>query len=132
MLLEITPRASQPISLTPLIDVVFILLLFFMLSSTFSKTRQLELEAAASGKQSMASEVYRLLLLTENKVDLNGTVYPTDTERFAQRIRTIAEAHGSVTLAARSAVKVQQTIHLIDNLRAAGISQLNLSPSVAE
>ncbi|SEQ59275.1 biopolymer transport protein ExbD [Amphritea atlantica] len=132
MLLEITPRASQSISLTPLIDVVFILLLFFMLSSTFSKTRQLELEATSPGTQNLMTEVNRLLLLTENRADLNGTIYTVDSTTFSQQLSAIANADGAVTLAAHPTVRVQQTIHIIDSLRAAGIVQLDLSPSVSE
>nr|WP_232846286.1 biopolymer transporter ExbD [Amphritea pacifica] len=131
-MLEITPRASQSISLTPLIDVVFILLLFFMLSSTFNKTRQLELKATSPGTQSLLPEVNRLLLLTDNRADLNGTIYTVDSIAFSQQLSAIANAGGAVTLTAHSAVRVQQTIHIIDNLRAAGIVQLNLSPSVSE
>jgi biopolymer transport protein ExbD len=131
VLLEVTPRTSQSISITPLIDVVFILLLFFMLSSTFSKTKQLELEAAAPGSlQSSAAQHSKILLLADNQVELNGEHYPLHSEHFAQQLQRIVTNKESVTLAAIATVKVQDTIQLIDMLRAAGITQLNLSPSV--
>lgn len=41
-------RKRKAISLTPLVDVIFLLLLFFMLSSTFSKYAEVELTAAPS------------------------------------------------------------------------------------
>lgn len=132
MLLEVTPRASQSISITPLIDVVFILLLFFMLSSTFSKTRQLELETSAPGTQSNETRPYNLRLLPEHRAELNGTVYSIDTETFTQQLRAIADSKASITLAAVSSVKVQETIRLIDMLRSIGILQLDLSPSVSQ
>lgn len=132
MLLEVTPRASQSISLTPLIDVVFILLLFFMLSSTFSKTRQLELEASAPGTQSSENRSHNLRLLPEQKAELDGTVYAIDAASFTEQLRTMADNQASVTLAAVSSVKVQDTIHLIDMLRSMGILQLDLSPSVSQ
>ncbi|OOC09384.1 ExbD/TolR family protein, partial [Thioalkalivibrio halophilus] len=40
------PRRRNLISLTPLIDVVFILLVFFMLASSFLDWRAVELEAS--------------------------------------------------------------------------------------
>ena len=40
-------RISRPIPLTPLIDVVFLLLMFFMLSTTFSKFGQFGMGRAA-------------------------------------------------------------------------------------
>ncbi|WP_164549090.1 ExbD/TolR family protein [Amphritea opalescens] len=130
MLLEVTPRTSQSISITPLIDVVFILLLFFMLSSTFSKTRQLELEASAPGTQSSDTPSHNIRLLPDNNVELDGTLYAIDADTFAQHLNTMAENKASVTLAAVSSVRVQKTIRLIDRLRSVGITQLDLSPSV--
>jgi len=47
-------RRKNPISLTPLIDVVFILLVFFMLASSFEKTRTVELQAPKKGKATAA------------------------------------------------------------------------------
>lgn len=43
MLLKVQTKPKNLVSLTPLIDVVFILLLFFMLTSSFSQFRQIEL-----------------------------------------------------------------------------------------
>lgn len=42
-------RRKSPISLTSLVDVIFLLLLFFMLSSTFSKFAEVELSVASGG-----------------------------------------------------------------------------------
>jgi biopolymer transport protein ExbD len=39
----------RALSLTPLVDVIFLLLLFFMLTSTFSRYGEIELSAAAGG-----------------------------------------------------------------------------------
>ncbi|MBO6826670.1 MAG: biopolymer transporter ExbD, partial [Sneathiella sp.] len=44
-----TGRSRAKISLTPLIDVVFILLVFFMLASNFQQERNIELTTPASG-----------------------------------------------------------------------------------
>lgn len=44
------PRfARRRLGLTPLIDVIFLLLLFFMLSSTFSRFSQVPVEGGAAG-----------------------------------------------------------------------------------
>ncbi|MBL4822153.1 MAG: biopolymer transporter ExbD [Colwellia sp.] len=48
-LLTRSGRTKKSISLTALIDVVFILLMFFMLTSTFIKWRKVELQTAAAG-----------------------------------------------------------------------------------
>ncbi len=65
------PRKQKPISLTPLVDVIFLLLLFFMLSSTFTNFGQVEINAPAGGGGS--GEVPKaILVLNEDGLRLNG------------------------------------------------------------
>jgi biopolymer transport protein ExbD len=49
MPLEIRKPRRRPLSMTSLIDVIFLLLLFFMLTSTFSRFGEVELSGAARG-----------------------------------------------------------------------------------
>lgn len=68
------------LSMTSLIDVIFLLLLFFMLSSTFSKFAEVELTAGSSGAASSSTEKQPLFLrLLANKVSLNGVVLPIES-----------------------------------------------------
>ena len=48
MRIEAPARIRRPLPLIPLVDVVFLLLMFFMLSSTFSKFGSLMLASGAS------------------------------------------------------------------------------------
>ena len=59
------------LSMTPLIDVIFLLLLFFMLTSTFSKFAEIELTQAAPGTGSMEDQPW-FLELFEEQARLNG------------------------------------------------------------
>lgn len=63
-------RESVDIGLAPLIDVVFILLLFFVVTTTFTRETQLrvDLPEAASGTPPEASEVKQL----EVVIDVDG------------------------------------------------------------
>ena len=59
--------------MTSLIDVIFLLLLFFMLTSTFSKFSEVEL-AAAGGLSRAASNIPPLFLkVSGDDLSLNGT-----------------------------------------------------------
>ncbi|MEM9277924.1 MAG: biopolymer transporter ExbD [Pseudomonadota bacterium] len=49
MRIEFSQRRRKYPSLTSLIDIIFLLLLFFMLSSTFSKYTEVQVTAAQSG-----------------------------------------------------------------------------------
>ncbi|MEL7255506.1 MAG: biopolymer transporter ExbD [Pseudomonadota bacterium] len=62
--------------MTSLIDVIFLLLLFFMLSSTFSRFAEVEIAAAAAGQASEPSDNKPTFLrLSEDHVNLNGQTY---------------------------------------------------------
>lgn len=65
--------------MTPLIDVVFLLLLFFMLTSTFSKFGEIELSQAAGGPAAQDTPSNRSFVqLGEGRLTLNGAVITLD------------------------------------------------------
>jgi len=70
------PRENVDIGLAPLIDVVFILLLFFVVTTTFTRETQLkvDLHEAASGTPPQQTEVKQLEVVIdiEGNYSLNG------------------------------------------------------------
>ena len=83
-----TGKRSLEINLTPLIDVVFLLLIFFMVSTTFTRETQLRVElpqASAMPGESIGDELVIL-------IEADGS-YAVDGERLARRdIDTLMEA----------------------------------------
>lgn len=67
----------RPISLTPLVDVIFLLLLFFMLSSTFTSFGQVEIGApAGGGGQGPSPDA--LVVVEQDALRLNGRTIEAD------------------------------------------------------
>jgi len=60
--------------MTSLIDVIFLLLLFFMLTSTFSKFSEVDLSAASSSTAAPSDEPPLFVQLGQNDLRLNGDV----------------------------------------------------------
>lgn len=61
------------LSMTSLIDVIFLLLLFFMLSSTFTRFSEVELAAGGAAAAATASDTRPFFLrLGTDSLDLNG------------------------------------------------------------
>ena len=60
----------RPVTLTPLIDVIFLLLLFFMLSSTFTRYTEIPLMNAGGGSADVQPPLF--LQLSAETVALNG------------------------------------------------------------
>ncbi len=60
------------LSMTSLIDVIFLLLLFFMLSSTFSRYAEVELSTANAGATGSSDIEKSFLQLREETLHVNG------------------------------------------------------------
>jgi len=127
MLLDLGPvRKPTRISLTPLIDVVFILLLFFMLSSSFMQWRQLDLPIpSAAERESEAQEVTLVRLLdNRGRISIDGEQLDlAQTERLAALVR----AHpGVFGIDVAEGVHTQSLVRLVDALKLAGADNVSL------
>ena len=66
-------KPRRRLSMTSLIDVIFLLLLFFMLTSTFSKFSEVELASAAGSAQAAPSQARPIFLqLDAEGLRING------------------------------------------------------------
>ncbi|WP_375257029.1 biopolymer transporter ExbD [Citreimonas sp.] len=111
--------------MTSLIDVIFLLLLFFMLTSTFSKFSEVEIAAAARGPVGSDDRPPLFLQLGANDIRLNGDAVALDALPDALAPET-AEAPRVLLVALRSGVTAQRLTDLLVALR--GVP--NLSPTV--
>ncbi len=126
-LVQAPTRRRKLISLTPLIDVVFILLLFFMLTSTFLQWRSVDI-TNSSGETASASTDRAILLriLDATEVDISGARIP-----LALLPSRLAEIHArrpdiAVTVEARDEVPLQVLIDVLDTLSASGIASYGM------
>ena len=65
-------KVKKRLALTSLIDIIFLLLLFLMLTSTFSKFSEIELSVAATAAESNVSEKILFLRISAFRIDLNS------------------------------------------------------------
>jgi biopolymer transport protein ExbD len=116
------------IRLTPLIDVVFILLVFFMLASSFMDWRgfRLELPAADAAPDPELDPIV-VRVLADGGYRLGGLDLAAD--RLAERVREVRGEAGDrpVIIQAASAAPVQATIRALDRLHAGGIRGASLA-----
>ena len=76
MRLNDVPTSRRPISLTPLIDVVFLLLVFFMLASTFMKFTVVAITTAGSAASVAPLDSSRIALIhvgPDGAITVNAT-----------------------------------------------------------
>ncbi|WP_020683874.1 ExbD/TolR family protein [Marinobacterium rhizophilum] len=121
-----TPARRRAISLTPLIDVVFILLLFFMLSSTFTQWRQLDLAVPGRGDAPASIQHQVQLLSDSGRFSIDGIEFDMqDTDALALQIS--AQADDLFVISANNGLGTQTLIRLLDTLKASGARQLSLA-----
>ena|SRR5690625_1330979 len=120
------------VSLTPLIDVVFILLIFFMLASSFMDWRSLDLGTPVQTTAAGSSEG---ALLVELRAGEGGVLLRLAGERLSPeelearlRARLEQRPDQKVLLRAGSGVALQETVNLLDRLDRLGVQELALLP----
>ena len=82
-------REQSDINLTPLIDVVFLLLIFFMVSTTFNDDARLRLQLPQADGEPIASDELELL---EIVIDVGGRFYVDDRQVSDTRVETLRQA----------------------------------------
>ncbi|TVQ92882.1 MAG: biopolymer transporter ExbD [Chromatiaceae bacterium] len=128
MRLELPRRRSRRlVSLTPLIDVVFILLLFFLLASSFQRWQGLNL--AGTGSAGAADEPPPALLVriqADGALDLNGEPVGLDELAATLRRQLGRRPDLAVIVEPAATVTLQPLVAVLEQLAAAGIPLLHL------
>jgi biopolymer transport protein ExbD len=118
-------RRRAVIRLTPLIDMVFILLVFFMLASSFLDWRSLTLDTSAATSQPEPSEQEPFVVAIHGeRLLLNGEAMALET--LIQRARVRQPVDSRVSLQPIGDTGVQRVISVLDALSAARIAPLRL------
>ncbi|SMF19332.1 outer membrane transport energization protein ExbD [Tistlia consotensis] len=119
-------RRRALISLTPLIDVVFILLIFFMLASSFLDWRSIDLDAPGRTGAGSSVEGALLVELRPEGLRLSGT--PIAPEELSRRVAALLAERPDQKVLLRPApgVALQDAVAVLDRLTAAGVTALSL------
>ena len=92
--------ADLGVELTPLIDVVFLLLIFFMVSSTFKDEAQLALDLPESAAAStVLPQALEVVISADGQYHVNGEALEnTDIESLKQTLKTAAAGRTDPTV----------------------------------
>ena len=110
-------------SLTPMIDVVFLLLVFFMLAAQFGVEGSIALTVGTGGAAYEGPP--RLVEVSPDGVRLNGV--PTEGPALIGALEQLSKSGDDViVLRARDGADVQRVIDVIEMLRTGGFSSVAL------
>lgn len=126
MRIDAAPRRRAAPSLTPLIDVVFLLLLFFMLASTFARFASVEV---AAGREGGGATAERPAILVTVKPDgayaVNGSPVALDALNAAL-VAAAGDEEVRIVVRPSPRARAQEVLQAVERARAAALGPVVL------
>ncbi len=117
--------SDAEVDMSPLIDMVFILLIFFMVSSTFTKDMKLDLERpGASSASKASSKVIRVYLDNTAQPYIDGQ--PIKAWAIQSKLREMlrTSTNKSILVITDDGIPVDKLIEVVDQCRLSGASDV--------
>jgi len=115
------------INITPLIDIVFLLLIFFMLATSFIQKSTIEVNLSSGTSQSIEKKnVITIILKKDGNISLNTKLI--DLLNIKKEITKKLEQNSNYIflIKCHKKVEVQKIIRLIEEIRLAGTNKIQL------
>lgn len=120
-------REIMALDLTPLIDVVFLLLIFFMVSTTFNKYGDIEIEIPSSNLEEKQSKKLPVELI----IDKNGKYFLSIKGKVSeidfQNIGSLLKEVDTVSVTGDKELKYQLIVSTITTLKKEGIKNIGIN-----
>lgn len=121
-------NTEQNVDISPLIDMVFILLIFFMVSTTFVKDMKLDLNRpSASSATTASTKAIRLYIDNAGDTYLDGQ--PIQVWVIQSRLRELlsGSAESSVLVVTDDRVPAGRLVEVVDQARRAGAEDVGVA-----
>ena len=133
MRLNLRPRAPVEVNLTSLIDVVLLLLIFFMVSTSFVKQSQITIslpEAESSAPVAEAPEQVEIMIAASGLYMVNGReLINSRPETIRNAIQKVSNGDNSLplTISADANAKHQDVVTAMDVAGRLGFTQISIA-----
>lgn len=130
-------RDDVELNITPLIDVVFLLLIFFMVSTTFERESELNITLPEASKEITQAKPDAINIA----IDANSRIYVNDKELINSNVSTIKQAiHDqmgnledvSIIISADAETNHQSVIKAMDAARQLGLLRITFATQKIE
>lgn len=121
-------NAAASVNLTPLIDMVFILLIFFLVTASFTKEAGIEVDrptAQTAVRQEKGSLIIGVSESGEVWID-NNSVEISSVRAHVERLHA-QNPEGTVIIMADKGAKTGLTVSVLDQVRLAGVSNVAIA-----
>jgi len=125
-------RDDIDLNLTPLIDVVFLLLIFFMVSTTFEKTSKLKIDLPEASVKAEKQPQKKIVI----GIDIKGRYYINERQLVNTQMKTlklalikVAGDDKSIPLILKADAKTphQSVVNVMDAASQLGLTRLSIS-----
>jgi biopolymer transport protein ExbD len=120
--------ADEEINVTPLMDIVFIMLIFFIVTSTFVKEPGAEInrpEAVTAKERKFATIL--VAIDAENKIWIDKDEVTLDTVRTAVEQLAQENPKGTAVVQVDRKAQSRYLVEVVNQIRAAGVSEIAVS-----
>lgn len=136
MKLRHSKKESPEVNITPLIDVVFLLLIFFMVSTTFERQAELSIELPeASSKAQTPDELIEVAIDASGRYFVNGRqLVNRQTQTIRQALKQASEGlkEPSVVISADANTPHQSVVTVMDAARQLGLVRLTFAARLGD
>ena len=133
MKLSSSQKETLDVNVTPLIDVVFLLLIFFMVSTTFKDQSMIRIDLPKASQQQKQENQQKPIDLT---IDIQGNFYVNGKRVVNTQIETLKKAlqiaigereHPPLTISADGQTPHQAVVTAMDAARQVGLVHLSIA-----
>jgi len=120
--------ADDDVNVTPLLDIVFIMLIFFIVTSTFVKEPGIEIErpeADTATERRLATIL--VAVSSENEIWINKEQVELDEVRLAVEALARENPKGTAAMQVDARSDARFLIEVADQIRAAGVNEIAVS-----
>ena len=116
------------IQITPLIDMVFILLIFFVVTTSFVSETGLRIQRPqSSSSQTLPRESVSVVVSADGQIMVDGRQAGLFSVRPLLEIRLRSQPGLAVVIVSDKEVSVDRLVQVMDEVRAAGITEVALA-----
>ncbi|MBB5518136.1 ExbD/TolR family protein [Amphiplicatus metriothermophilus] len=120
--------AEDDVNVTPLLDIVFIMLIFFIVTSTFVKEPGVDVlrpEAATAQERKLASIL--VAITAEDEIWINKKQVQLDEVRAAVEQLRRENPKGTAVVQADAGSRSRYLVEVVNQIRAAGVDEIAVS-----
>ena len=125
---ERTPRKAGNLNITPLIDIVFLLVIFFMITSSFIKMESLDLRLPAGGAMAIPDTGVQIITMASPQ-DIRINNKPVAVDNLRTTLQALAKENPDrpFILEGTARINVQQMMDVLDMLYQEGARNVSLT-----